>query len=118
MCANACPSGKYVYEVSANLKLCVDSCKDLNPTAYIDEVTVGETIIKKCSTSCIGDLPKIDATDINNPKCASTCPDGAYIDTLTYVNKVVCVSSCKNLIPIIAYIDPNNNKCTRFCPAT
>ena len=67
MCANACPSGKYVYEVSANLKLCVDSCKDLNPTAYITKAS--DTCTRSCATGEV-----IDKTDSNKPKCANSCP--------------------------------------------
>ena len=64
-------------------------------------------------------MPYIDETDINNPKCTSACPDGSYIDTLTYTNKIVCVKSCKNLIPV-AFVDAkdvNKKKCTRTCPS-
>ena len=54
------------------------------------------------------------ATDLNNPKCVSSCGSN-YIDSLTDSAKPRCILSCKNLIPT-AYIKKSDTKeCTRSC---
>jgi len=81
-----------------NRKLCIDSCKNLLPMAYIDSSVVN---FSKCVRTCPASLSYLDTTtDIKHPKCVASCPaDHKYIDSLTTLGLNFCVDSCKKTIP-------------------
>ena len=69
ICASKCPdSAKYIDPLTnSNSKVCVSSCKNLLPTAYINKA--GDTCTRSCEAGEV-----IDKTDSDKPKCATTCP--------------------------------------------
>ena len=72
----------------------------------------------KCVTDCDYTTKKeiIDAiTDPSNPKCATSCPDGSYIDEISNSSRRVCVKSCRNLHPV-AYVNIDTKSCISSCP--
>ena len=73
-------------------KVCVSSCKNLEPTAYIN--TVNNKCVRNCADTS---LPYLDLSVFDKPTCVITCP--TYYEELTYDNKKICVSTCKNIIP-------------------
>ena len=48
-CVDECPEGYYIDSLTTNASLCVKSCKNLEPSAYIDFTT------KECVDVCSGD---------------------------------------------------------------
>ena len=94
--------------------VCVPSCKNLLPTAYIIKST------KQCVRVCpSGTLPYIDDIKALHPECVALCSEGSnkLIDTFTYSNLKVCTKLCKTLEPV-AYIDPTvPETCVHSCPS-
>ena len=129
-CADKCPDdGDYKYIdnelTTEGLKICVKSCKNLEPIAYIYE-DPDNNKYKTCVRYCPDEVPYV-SYDFDNPQCVDECYDKDdgdatkyYIDDLTTPGKKLCVPSCKLLNPL-AYIyeDPdlaNKLRCVRVCP--
>ena len=92
--------------------VCVTSCKNLIPTAYIK----GTICVRSCDKDESENVLYIDFSSKDAPKCSASCPSGFYKDSLTNSDSPTCVNSCKNLIPT-AYINKAGVACTRSCEA-
>jgi len=85
-----------------NLKICVHSCNNLKPSAYVykDKEDLDKL---KCKRECPSAAPYIDNNSSSitqlHPTCVEICPENLYLDELTMPNRKICVDSCKNLIP-------------------
>ena len=115
------PANYYLDTITDGVGIYVQSCKDLVPTAYINDDGSGvKKCVRKCPETADGKIYVDGITDPNNPECTKKCLN-TYIDTFTINGIKRCVSSCKNLEPT-AYIlksDPINNNydaCVRACP--
>ena len=72
-CVSECPDDYYINSLTDSKAYCVNSCKNLEPTAFID---ASDEEHKKCTWECPANYPYIDeSTDINHPVCVSVCPD-------------------------------------------
>ena len=83
--------------------MCVKSCKNLNPPAYIyaDPDNGGK---ETCVRVCPIDKPYVNIKDPNFPKCDSVCHSQGNIqhyidDELTTPGLKICVKSCLDLEP-------------------
>ena len=92
--------------------VCVLSCKNLVPTAYIK----GTMCVRSCGKDENNKVLFIDFSSKDAPKCSDSCPLGFYKESLTNSDLPTCVNSCKNLIPT-AYINKAGDTCTRSCEA-
>ena len=97
-CTATCPANHYIDEVTiVGEKVCVTSCKNKIPTAYLYIDTSDSNKIK-CVHTCPDSVKYLDTTtDPDNPKCVSTCPNNYFIDELTTPGVKLCVPSCYNL---------------------
>ena len=112
-CADKCPNNwyknkiaQYYYNVTwSELSVCVTSCKNLIPTAYIYD----DAGVATCKTECPSDKKYIDAVDPDYPKCVANCPENYFIDKITDSKFMYCVPSCLNLRPTtFIFADPSN----------
>ena len=92
-CVSECPDDYYINSLTDSKAYCVNSCKNLEPTAFID---ASDEEHKKCTWECPANYPYIDeSTDINHPVCVSVCPDDQpYIYDTENRGMKVCVDSC------------------------
>ena len=93
MCVSECTDNYYINSLTDSLSFCVNSCKNLEPIAFIDP---SDEKHKKCTWECPADYPYIDeSTDIDHPICVSVCPDDhPYIYDTENREMKICVDSC------------------------
>ena len=86
-CTADCPNdGEYKYIdnelTTSGLKICVKSCKNLEPTSYIyKDPDNGDR--DTCIRSCPDEVPYV-TYDLDNPKCADKCYDSTNADPTKY----------------------------------
>eukprot|EP00828_Plagiopyla_frontata_P047387 TRINITY_DN873_c0_g1_i8.p1 TRINITY_DN873_c0_g1~~TRINITY_DN873_c0_g1_i8.p1 ORF type:complete len:2601 (+),score=459.84 TRINITY_DN873_c0_g1_i8:925-8727(+) len=125
-CVATCPDGQYLDDevTTPGLKICVKSCKNLNPTAYIyNDPDLSAANKNRCVRACPEEKPYVDQTTTDSPECKADCPSSnlKYLDNgVTTPGLKICVNSCKNLGTIAyLYTDPDNKNmetCVRTCP--
>lgn len=81
--------------------MCVRSCKELNPVAYVYEdsdLTCNNK--KRCVRACPAKKPYIQFDKSEQPVCETECnatSDYKYIDELSVEGVKMCVKSCQNM---------------------
>ena len=93
----------------SGVTFCVPSCKDLLPSAFLNKTG------NSCTLTCAGD--EVISSSVDNPQCKDACESSEYKDALTDLNNPRCVSSCKLLVPS-AYINKAGDACTLRCEST
>ena len=87
-CTASCSGDIYKYidnELTTDgLKICVKSCKNLEPTAYIYNDPDNDNQ-DTCVRTCPDEVPYV-SYDFDNPQCSNNC-NSLYIDDLTTPGK-------------------------------
>ena len=72
---SSCPPNHYIDDLTTvDLNMCVPSCLNLEPSAYIFEDSTSDNK-KKCIHNCPEELKYVDMSNKDHPECVSQCPD-------------------------------------------
>ena len=102
-CATSCPGTSYVDSLTVTgINNCVYSCRNLEPTSYIEANT------KTCVRPCPTEYTYIDDSDALNPKCVASCSGtNKYINPFTKL----CVKTCRPMY----YLSQDKTTCQKTC---